>query len=45
MQNKDITSVNNNELEESIESITRYAKDQEGGFTRKLKKAVLSTKE
>lgn len=45
MHNKDVTSVNNNELEESIESITRYAKDQEGGFTRKLKKAVLSTKE
>ncbi|MDO4663849.1 MAG: hypothetical protein Q4A59_03105 [Erysipelotrichaceae bacterium] len=45
MNNKDVTSVNNNELEESIESITRYAKDQEGGFTRKLKKAVLSTKE
>lgn len=45
MHNKDTTSVNNNELEESIESITRYAKDQEGGFTRKLKKAVLSAKE
>lgn len=45
MHNKDTTSVNNNELEESIESITRYAKDQEGGFTRKLKKAVLQTKE
>lgn len=45
LDNKDQTSVNNNELEESIESITRYAKDQEGGFTRKLKKAMLSSKE
>ncbi len=41
----DQTSVNNNELEESIESITRYAKDAEGGFTRKLKKAMLANKE
>lgn len=38
------TSVNNNELEESIESITRYAKDQEGGFTRKLKRVMLTSK-
>lgn len=41
----DKTSVNNNELEASIESITRYAKDQEGGFTRKLKKVMLTSKE
>lgn len=45
ISNRDATSVNNNELEASIESITRYAKDQEGGFTRKLKKAMLSNKE
>lgn len=45
INNRDLTSVNNNELEESIESITRYAKDQEGGFTRKLKKAMLTSKE
>lgn len=45
LQSSDKTSVNNNELEESIESITRYAKDQEGGFTRKLKKVMLTSKE
>lgn len=41
----DQTSVNNNELEESIESITRYARDQEGGFTKKLKRVMLSNKD
>lgn len=43
--NRDVTSVNNNELEESIESIRRYGKEQEGGFTKKLKKAMLTNKE
>jgi cell division protein FtsA len=38
----DRTSVNNNELEASIESITRYGKGQEGGFTKKLKKVMLT---
>lgn len=36
------TSVNNNELEESVESIGRLAREQgtEGGFTQKLKKIM-----
>ncbi len=42
VSNREVTSVNNNELEESIESITRYGKEQEGGFTKKLRKAMLS---
>ncbi|MCF0259749.1 MAG: hypothetical protein HUJ54_07810 [Erysipelotrichaceae bacterium] len=42
IHNDDRTSVNNNELEASIESINRYTKDEEGGFTQKLKRAVLS---
>ncbi len=45
IKNSDTTSVNNNELEESIETITRYAKDQEGGFTKKLKRVMLTSKD
>lgn len=44
IQGRDKISVNNNELEESIESITRYVKDEEGGFTRKLKRVILTSK-
>lgn len=42
IQKEDKTSVNNNELEESIESIARYGKEDEGGFTQKLKKVMLT---
>lgn len=38
----DRTSVNNNELEESIESIKHYSSKEEGGFTQKLRKVILS---
>lgn len=36
-------SVNNNELEESIETISRYTRDDEGGFTQKLRRVILSS--
>lgn len=39
----DRISVNHNELEESIESISRYSRDEEGGFTQKLKRVILSS--
>lgn len=42
IQKEDKTSVNNNELEESIESIARYGKEDEGGFTQKLRKVMLT---
>lgn len=45
IRHEEKTSVNNNELEASIESITRYGKGGEGGFTRKLKRAMLSNRE
>lgn len=45
IRHEEKTSVNNNELEASIESITRYGKGGEGGFTRKLKKVMLSNHE
>lgn len=38
----DRTSVNNNELEESIESIKHYSTSSEGGFTQKLRRVILS---
>lgn len=38
-------SVNNNELEESIESIQNRSTDDEGGFTKKLKSVILMEKE
>lgn len=42
IRNDDRTSVNNNELEESIESIKHYSGKEEGGFTQKLRKVILS---
>lgn len=45
IRHEEKTSVNNNELEASIESITRYGKGGEGGFTRKLKRTLLSNRE
>lgn len=41
---KDRISVNSNELEESIESISRFTKNEEGGFTKKLKRVMLTSK-
>lgn len=38
----DRISVNRNELEESIETISRITRDEEGGFTQKLKRVILS---
>lgn len=43
IRHDDRISVNRNELEESIESISRYTKDEEGGFTQKLKRVILSS--
>ena len=42
----DKISVNNNELEASIDSINQRAKSgADGGFTQKLKNAILTEKE
>lgn len=41
----DRISVNNNELEASIDSINQKAKDGDGGFTRKMKSVILSDKD
>lgn len=41
IRHEDKTSVNNNELEASIDSISRYEKEGIGGFTKKLKKVML----
>lgn len=38
----DRISVSRNELEESIETISRITRDEEGGFTQKLKRVILS---
>ena len=45
IRNDDRISVNNNELEESIESINRRSKDGEGGFTKKMKSVILADKD
>lgn len=46
IRKEDKISVNNNELEASIDSINQHAKENaEGGFTQKLKNAILSEKE
>lgn len=42
---KDKISVNKNELEASIDSIMQKSKDGEGGFTKKLKNAILAEEE
>lgn len=42
IRHSDKISVNKNELEASIESISRYGKDEEGGFTKKLKRVMLT---
>lgn len=41
----DRISVNNNELEASIDSINQKAKGGDGGFTRKMKSVILSDKD
>ena len=46
IRHSDQMSVNNNELEASIDSINTRAKlGSEGGFTQKLKNAILTEKE
>lgn len=41
----DRISANNNELEASIDSINQKASSVEGGFTKKLKNAILAEEE
>ena len=44
IRHDDRISVNNNELEASIDSIRHHSKDGEGGFTRKIKSVILQEK-
>ncbi len=45
IRNDDRISVNNNELEESIDAINRRTKDGDGGFTKKMKSVILADKD
>ena len=45
IRNDERISVNNNELEASIDSINQKSKDGDGGFTKKMKSVILADKD